>query len=135
MTRFCRFRRSSGVADFKKLKVWQKAHALAVSTSSIAGKIRGGSHVSLRSQTIRAAMSIDANIVEGRGQKSDREFARYLNIAVNSANELESHLIMARDTGALSPADCLSLSDRVNEVRRMLHGLINRIVGGDPNSG
>lgn len=113
--------------DFKKLQVWQKAHALALSTNTIGGKIRGAAHTSLRSQMIRSAMSIDANIVEGRGQKSDREFARYLNIAVNSANELESHLIMTRDVGAMGKADFLVLLERLVEVRRMLHGLINRI--------
>ena len=115
------------MADFKKLQVWQKAHALALSTNNIGGRIRGVVHVSLRSQLIRSAMSIDANIVEGRGQRSDREFARYLRIAVNSANELESHLIMARDTGAMGKPDFLALLERLVEVRRMLHGLINRI--------
>ena len=120
-------REISCMADFKKLQVWQKAHALAVSTSDIGGTIRAASHTSLRSQMIRSAMSIDANIVEGRGQKSDREFARYLNIAANSANELESHLIMAKDVGALEQKDFLELLESLIEVRKMLHGLINRI--------
>ena len=115
------------MADFKKLKVWQKAHALAVATNKIAGKIRGPAHSSLRSQMIRAAMSIDSNIVEGRGQKSEKEFARYLRIAVNSSNELEGHLIMANDTAALSRPKFLELLEQVAEVRKMLHGLINRL--------
>ncbi len=115
------------MADFKKLKVWQKAHALALSVNRTAGGIRGSAHVSLRSQMVRAAMSIDANIVEGRGQRSDREFARYLGIAINSANELESHLIMSRDVGALKQVDFLTLVEELVEVRRMLHGLLNRI--------
>jgi four helix bundle protein len=115
------------MADFKKLEVWQKAHALAVSVNVIAGRIRGAPYVSLKSQMIRAAMSVDANIVEGRGQKSDREFARYLNIAVNSANELESHLIMALDLGAIRKTDQLALLEKLIQVRKMLHGLIGRV--------
>jgi four helix bundle protein len=122
------------MADFRKLLVWQKAHALALSANAVAGKIRGPSHVSLKSQLIRAAMSIDANIVEGRGHKSDRELVRYLNIAVNSANELESHLIMARDIGAMTNADYAALMEKVVQVRRMLHGLINRIGAGSPSA-
>jgi len=76
---------------------------------------------------IRAAASIDANIVEGRGQRSDREFARYLNIAVNSANELEAHLIMARDLGAMSAHNYVRLRERLVQVRKMLHGLLTKI--------
>lgn len=75
-------------------------------------------------------MSIDANIAEGRGQRTDRELLRYLNIAINSANELESHLLMARDTAALSKADCLMLLEKLIEVRKMLFGLANRVQEG-----
>jgi four helix bundle protein len=115
------------MADFKKLQVWQKAHALALSANTSAGRIRGATYSSLRSQLVRAAMSIDANIVEGRGQRTDKEFARYLSIAINSTNELESHLIMARDIGAMGVHEFSTLLDQLIEVRRMLHGLLNRI--------
>ena len=115
------------MADFKKLLVWQKAHALAVNTAKLAGKIRGPAHSSLRSQLVRAAMSVDANIAEGRAQKSQREFLRYLNIAINSACEVEAHLLMARDTDALPATDCLQLLEQMVEVRRMLYGLAKRV--------
>lgn len=72
-------------------------------------------------------MSIPTNIVEGRGQTSPREFARYLRIAVNSASELEYHLITGRDIGVISKADFLSLLSQLIEVRKMLHGLLNHI--------
>ena len=50
--------------DFKKLLVWKKAHALVLNVYRAAGRIRGILHQSLRSQLIRAAMSIPTNIVE-----------------------------------------------------------------------
>jgi len=115
------------MADFRKLEVWQKAHELALAVSDVAAGIRGTDYLSLRSQMIRAAASIDADIVEGRGQRSDREFARYLNIAVNSANELEAHLIMARDLGAMSAHNYVRLRERLVQVRKMLHGLLTKI--------
>jgi len=65
-------RHSFFVADFKKLQVWQKAHALAVNVNKIGGAL-GPTHSSLRSQMIRAAMSIDANITEGRSQPIARK--------------------------------------------------------------
>ncbi len=124
----------SRVADFKKLAVWQKAHALALSVHSVAARIRGAAYVSLKSQMIRASMSIDANIVEGRGQKSDREFARYLNIALNSANEREFHLIMALDIDAISKADQVALLEMLIQVRKMLHGLLSCLSGAKPKA-
>ena len=90
------------MADFRKLEVWQKAHELVIATNKVTETMRAAKFTSLRSQTIRAAMSIDANIVEGRGQRSEAKFVQFLNIAVNSANELEAHLLMARDLGAIS---------------------------------
>jgi four helix bundle protein len=118
------------VADFKKLLVWQKAHALALEAHGVAKKIRGAEHMSLRSQLVRSAMSIPANIVEGRGQESPKEFARYLRIAVNSASELEYHLIAGRDIGCISKADFLSLLSQLIEVRKMLYGLLNHLRAG-----
>jgi four helix bundle protein len=83
--------------DFKKLHVWRKAHALALNTDTVAATIRLRRHSSLRNQMSRAAMSISTNIVEGRERNSEGEFARYLRSAVNSATELEYHLMVARD--------------------------------------
>jgi four helix bundle protein len=113
--------------DFKKLKVWRKAHALALNSRRVATRIRGSENVSLRSQMVRAAMSIPANIVEGRGQKSELEFSRFLRIALNSSSELEYHLIVAKDTQAIPKSDFLTLLNDVIEVRKMLYGLLGRL--------
>jgi four helix bundle protein len=93
------------VADFKKLRVWRKAHG----------------------QSNRAAMSIPTNIVEGRAKNSDRDFARYLGYALGSATELEYHITLARDVGAMSESDFNSLMRQVVDIKRMLHGLIERL--------
>jgi four helix bundle protein len=115
------------VSDFRKLLVWQKAHALALHVDRAAVSIRAARYASLRSQLIRAAMSIPANIAEGRRQESEREFARFLRYAVNSASELEYHLVVVRDIGALDVRECDALMAELIEVRRMLYGLLNKI--------
>jgi four helix bundle protein len=112
------------VTDFKKLKVWQKAHVMAMDVHRVAGQIRAAKHASLRSQMIRAAMSVPANIVEGCSQQSPREFSRYLRIALNSTTELEYHLLTARDLGAIRASSSLTLISQVTEVRKMLYGLL-----------
>jgi four helix bundle protein len=116
-----------GVSDFKKLHVWQKAHALALHAHRVGMGMRRSRDLALRSQIIRAAMSIPANIVEGRRQESEKEFARFLRIALNSGFELEYHLIVARDIRAMSESDSESLLRECIEVRKMLHGLLNKL--------
>jgi len=115
------------VADFKKLRVWRKAHALALNAERIATEIRGGDYKPLRIQMNRAAMSIPTNIVEGRGKKTDRDFARFLGYALGSATELEYHIIVARDVQAITQPKASSLLSQVIEVKKMLHGLIARL--------
>ena len=73
-------------------------------------------------------MSIPTNIVEGTGQRSGREFGRFISIALKSTSELEYHLIVARDIQVISLNDFESLSSQAIEVRKMLHGLRNRVV-------
>ena len=120
------------MGDFAKLHVWRKAHALALNVHTAAIRMRGSSYTSLRSQMIRAAMSVPANIVEGRGQKSERDFARFLGYALNSSSELEYHLVVARDIRAITLNDFTSLLAQLIEVRKMLHGLLKRINAPKP---
>jgi four helix bundle protein len=72
-------------------------------------------------------MSIPANIAEGRRQQSEKEFARFLRIALNSGCELEYHLIVARDMQVIGDEDADSLLRQTIEVRKMIHGLLRRI--------
>ena len=120
------------MSDFKNLKVWRKAHALALNVNRVATGIRGADNTGLRNQLLRAAMSIPTNIVEGTGQKSGKEFGRFLDIALKSTSELEYHLIIARDIQAISLSDFESLSAQTIEVRKMLYGLRTRVTTSRP---
>jgi four helix bundle protein len=115
------------MSDFKKLRVWRSAHALTINTNRFAGTIRGTRYASLRNQMERAAMSVSANIVEGRQQRSEREFARFLGYALASTSELENHIIVAHDIRALNESDYRSLLAQLTDVRRMLHGLMAKL--------
>jgi four helix bundle protein len=81
-------------------------------------------------------MSVPTNIVEGSGQKSGAEFGRFIRIAINSAAELEYHLLVAHDVRRISNSDFESLTAQAIEVRRMLYGLLNRVMapGRTPRS-
>jgi four helix bundle protein len=116
------------VGDYRKPKVWRKAHELSLDVHSVAVAIRGSEYLALRSQMIRAAMSIPTNVVEGAGQESGREFGRFIRFAINSASELEYHLTVARDFTAIRATEFESLSNQIAEVRKMLHGLLTSVV-------
>ncbi len=120
------------VSDFRNLKVWRKAHALALNVHSAVAGIRGSNYTGLRSQLIRASMSIPTNIVEGTGQRSKREFGRFVRFALNSTSGLEYHLIVARDTQAIMQTDFDRLSIQTIEVRKMLHGLLRHLEISSP---
>jgi len=77
---------------------------------------------------VRAAMSVATNIVEGRQQRTEPEFARFLGYALASSSELEHHLIIARDLRTISKADYSSTVSQIIDVRKMLHGLIAKLV-------
>ena len=113
--------------DFKNLAVWCMAHELALHSHRVATQIRGAQYLSLRSQIIRASMSIAANIVEGRAQRSEREFGRFLTYAISSSSELEYHLIVARDIRVVSEEETHLILDELLRVRKMLHGLLNKL--------
>lgn len=106
---------------------------MALDTRRVAGRIRGADYQALRSQIIRASMSVPANIVEGSRQDSSRQFSRFLKIALNSSTELEYHLITARDLQIIRRADALTLISQVIEVRKMLYGLLRYLASRNTN--
>ena len=122
------------MADFKKLQVWQKAHALSLSIDRMCKRIRGPRYSSLRSQLYRAAMSIPANIAEGRSKNSDKDFGRFLDYAISSSSEVEHHLIVARDTKVIPEAEYVSAISQTIRVRKMLYGLLNCLSLPEHNS-
>jgi len=115
------------MSDFKKLLVWRKAHALVLNVHRTTVKMRKGEIAALRGQMMRAAMSIPTNVVEGNGQETPKEFARFVRFSLNSSSELEYHLILARELRGISQTDFDSLSAQTIEVRRMLYGLRRRL--------
>lgn len=85
--------------DFRNLKVWEKAHLLALDSHRFTNDFPNQEMFGLTSQIRRAAVSIAANIAEGCGKCGNGEFQRFLNIATGSASELEYHFLLARDLG------------------------------------
>jgi four helix bundle protein len=109
--------------DFVKLNVWQKAHLLTISVYSETAGFPQSESFGLRAQLRGAAVSIEANIAEGSGRRTGRDFGRFLDIALGSANETECELRIARDLGLLGENSAARLITQTIEVRRMLLSL------------
>lgn len=81
----------------------------------------------LTNQMRRASVSIAANIAEGCGKDSDKEFSRYLQIAMGSSSELEYELILAHDLNYVTNIQYQELSSKLVELRKMVNVLISKV--------
>jgi four helix bundle protein len=113
--------------DFKKLRVWKKAHDLTLDIHLVTRSFPPEEVFGLRSQMRRASSSIGINIAEGCGHSSQVELRRYLRMSQGSASELEYELLLARDLKLLAERTYSELSDRVVEIKRMTTALIRKL--------
>ena len=113
--------------SFRDLKVWQKAHELTLAGYRATAQFPREELYGITSQLRRAAASVPANLAEGRCRRGDRDFARFVGIALGSASETEYHLLLARDLGFLQQAVYDTLAEQVDEVTRMLSVLYERL--------
>ena len=109
--------------DYTKLLVWQRARSLTVSVHELSRAFPLGIAPGLRSQLLRATMSIATNVAEGAARDSRADFARFVSIAAASSSEVEHHLNVASDLGLIDGAIVAQMVARVVEIRRMLCGL------------
>lgn len=113
--------------DFRKLKVWEKAHGLAVELYRMTLQFPSDERFGLTNQLRRAVVSIPSNIAEGCGRRGDRELANFLNIAAGSASEVEYQLLLARDLGYLNSEQHLRFDAQINELKRMLNSFMQKL--------
>lgn len=113
--------------DFRKLKVWEKSHRLTLEVYKVAARLPSSERYGLAEQMRRACTSVPANIAEGCGRSTDSDQARFLQIAMGSASELDYHLLLARDLGYLEADEHARLSGDLIQVKKMLSGLLTRL--------
>jgi four helix bundle protein len=115
------------VGDYRKLQVWERARRLTLDVYESTRSFPKDEMFGLTSQLRRAASSIPANIAEGCGRNGDAELARFPGIAIGSANELDYHLLLARDLGYLPSARYEPLAAEVQALSRMIATFIERL--------
>jgi four helix bundle protein len=111
------------VGDYKRLRVWRKAHAVTCELYGITRAFAKLDQFVLGDQIRRAAISVAANIAEGCGRNGDGDLHRFLNIALGSANELRYLVELAMDVDVLARDTGAPIVAAIDDVRRMLSGL------------
>jgi len=113
--------------NYRQLSVWRKAHDAALKIHRLSSEIPRQDNTGLIGQIRRAAQSIPTNIAEGCSRGSDPDFAKFIQIAIGSASELEYHLHFAVDANLIPRVEFEARHVEVIEVRRMLIGLLKKL--------
>jgi four helix bundle protein len=113
--------------DFRKLQVWEKAHRLTLAVYKATNIFPKEELYGLTSQMRRSSASIPTNIAEGCGRDGNAERARFCQIAMGSASELEYQLLLARDLEMLENSAYEQLNTDLIQVKRMLNVFIQKL--------
>ena len=115
------------IETFKDLVVWQEAMNLVEMIYLQTRKFPKEEMFGLTSQIRRAAISIPANIAEGNGRKSRKEYLQFLSIANGSLREMETHLLIAERLNFLPKDSSKQLQTQVQSVGRLLTALRKKL--------
>lgn len=106
--------------NFKELNVWVEAKDFAVTIYKISETFPQTETYTLTNQINRAAISIASNIAEGAGRSSQKDFSRFISIALGSSFELETQLIIAKELNYLIKVDYKDLINQLDKIQKML---------------
>lgn len=115
------------IQSHRQLEVWQKAIDLACGIYHLTRQMPKEETYRLFGQIIRCSTSIPANIAEGNGRATRRDYAHFVSIARGSAAELETFLIIIRRLGLAPESQLEPLLIQTQQVGRMLTVLRTRL--------
>ena len=110
------------MVNFKQLKIWQKGVEIATNSFKFTKELPTEYQYSLGQQINRSALSIPSNIAEGSGRFTEKEYSRFLDIALGLAFELETQLIISQAVGVGDVELRNSILSSVREEQKMIYG-------------
>jgi four helix bundle protein len=115
------------VRNYKELVVWQRAMELVTEVYRATATFPEHEKFGLVSQLRRAAVSVPSNIAEGQGRYTVGEFRQFLAHARGSLFEVETQTLIAKNLALLGAADTTRFSERIEQVGRLLNGLLRSL--------
>ena len=113
--------------DFRSLKVWEQSHSISLEIYKLTKEFPKEEQFNITSQLRRSITSIPTNLAEGCGRGSDKDFKRFVQIAMGSASESEYLLLLAKDLNYISDKEFDKLILKIQEIKRMLSSLISKL--------
>jgi four helix bundle protein len=120
--------------DHRKLRAFELADQLALTVYQTTKTFPKDEIFGMTAQMRRAAVSVPSNIVEGCARNSNADFLRFLDIAFGSGRELEYQLSLATRLGYIDPGESQQLDAIVNELMKVLSGLVKSLRQNDSDS-
>ena len=113
--------------NFKKLKIWQKGIEIVKEVYRISSLLPEKEKYGLYSQITRAAVSIPSNIAEGSSRRSEKDYFRFLEIALGSSFEVETQTIIIENLKLVNKEELNLLLKMLDEEQMMIYGLMNKL--------
>jgi four helix bundle protein len=113
--------------DFRNLQVWQKSHSITLKGYKLTGNFPKEEIFGLTAQLRRSLSSIPSNLAEGTGRGSDKDFARFVQIAMGSACESEYLIFLCGELGYFNSNDTILLMTDIEEIKKMLASLLKTL--------
>jgi four helix bundle protein len=116
--------RKPEIQSWKDLEVWKSSHNAVLQVYQLTKSFPADERFRLIDQLCRAAASVPANIAEGKGRSSLREYLQFLSIARGSVEETKYFLLLAKDLGYLSRDDYNRINSEYDRIGMMLNRLM-----------
>lgn len=113
------------ITSFKDLDIWKKGIELVKEIYTLTGRFPNTELYGLASQMRRAAISIPSNTAEGFRRRHAKEFKHFLNIAIGSAAELETQIIIAKELRYLENDE--HAIELIDHISRMIANLLKKL--------
>jgi four helix bundle protein len=116
---------------YQELNVWRQGIELVKISFALAKKLPIDEKFGVISQLTRAAVSIPANIAEGSGRNSDKDYARFVQIALGSAFELQTYFVITKEMKWLQGKDIEFASQLLEQEIKMIHAFLKKLKAND----
>ncbi|MCF6171885.1 MAG: four helix bundle protein [Bacteroidales bacterium] len=113
--------------NFREFDIWKRSIQLAKNIYQLTEKLPNSEKYGLASQIQRAAVSIASNIAEGASRRSEVDFARFIEIALGSAFEVETQLLLMKELNYITESNYKSQLEDLNTLQKMMNKLLTKI--------
>lgn len=113
--------------NYKELNIWKNSLAIAIDVYCLSADFPKEENYGLTSQIRRSAVSVPSNIAEGSSRTSDKDFNRFLEIAMGSSFELQTQLEISKAVLKIDEVKAEKLNNDITENQKMIRGFMQKL--------